>query len=179
MTLYFKQATLKIKNTHKLLVDTGSNHTKVDLTFADAQQLDQVPRRFKAVQVADSQRMAITHETVPFSVRMGNIQVKLSGPIMAGLRHNVIAGLDWLCYNQPYIDWDTSVITLNRNGVGFQIYPVEMSKLLHNTVFVRITLTGTYNFKGETELLTDLGNSCLLLHYPGLTLLQFDRESFM
>ncbi|KAJ9089307.1 hypothetical protein DSO57_1014261 [Entomophthora muscae] len=112
----------------------------VDQAFGVSQQLDQVPIRFKAVQVADS---------LPFFVRMGNIQVKLSGPIMVGLSHNIIAGLDWLCHNCPYIDWDTSVITLNRNEVGFQIYPVEMSKLLHNTVFVRITGTGFYNFKGR------------------------------
>ncbi|KAJ9082105.1 hypothetical protein DSO57_1007439 [Entomophthora muscae] len=75
-------------NTHKLLVDTGANHNMVDQMFADSQQLDHVPSRFKAVQVADSRRVEITHETVPFSVRMGNIQVKLSGPIMAGLSHN-------------------------------------------------------------------------------------------
>ncbi|KAJ9087764.1 hypothetical protein DSO57_1030052 [Entomophthora muscae] len=123
----------------------------MDQVFADSQQLDQVPSRFKAVQVADSRRVAITHEMVPFSVRMGNVQVKLSGPIMAGLSHNVTASLDWLWINCPYIDWDTSVITLNQNGVGFQIYPVEMSKLLHNTVFVRITETGSYNFKGGLD----------------------------
>ncbi|KAJ9089581.1 hypothetical protein DSO57_1011420 [Entomophthora muscae] len=76
---------------------------------------------------------------------MGNFQVKLSGPIMAGLSHNVISGLDWLQHNCPYIDWDTSVITLNRNGVGFQIYPIKMSKLLHDNVFVRITEMGKYD----------------------------------
>ncbi|KAJ9086990.1 hypothetical protein DSO57_1037700 [Entomophthora muscae] len=95
--------------------------------------------------------MAITHETVPFSVRMGKVQVKLSGPIMAGLSHNVIAGLDWLCHNRPYINWNISVITLNRNEVGFWIYPVKMRKLLHDTVFVRITETGSYDFKGELD----------------------------
>ncbi|KAJ9065700.1 hypothetical protein DSO57_1016931 [Entomophthora muscae] len=87
----------------------------VDQGFADLQQLDQVPSRFKAVQVADSRRVAITHEMVPFSVRMGNVQVKLSRPIMAGLSHNIIADINWLQHNCPYIDWDTSVITLNRN----------------------------------------------------------------
>ncbi|KAJ9061335.1 hypothetical protein DSO57_1021664 [Entomophthora muscae] len=56
----------------------------VDQVFADSQQLDQVPSRFKAVHVADSRRIAIAHKTVPFSVRMKNVQVKLSGPIMAG-----------------------------------------------------------------------------------------------
>ncbi|KAJ9081230.1 hypothetical protein DSO57_1016912 [Entomophthora muscae] len=102
----------------------------VGQVFAEYQKLDQVPSRFKAVQVADSCRVAITHETVPFFVRMGNIQVKFFGPIMVGLSHDVIAGLDWLCHNFPYIDWDTSVITLNRNGVGFQIYPVEMIEVI-------------------------------------------------
>ncbi|KAJ9058412.1 hypothetical protein DSO57_1012442 [Entomophthora muscae] len=34
-----------------------------------------------------------------FSVRMKNIQVKLSGPIMAGLSHNAIARLDLLQHN--------------------------------------------------------------------------------
>ncbi|KAJ9080480.1 hypothetical protein DSO57_1024516 [Entomophthora muscae] len=139
-------------NTHKLLVDTGANHTMVDQAFADSQQLDQVLIRFKAIQVADSCRVAITQETVPFSVRMGNIQVKLSGPIMAGLSHNIITGINWLQHNHPYIDWITCVATLNRNGVGFQIYTVEMSNLLHNTVFVRMTETGSYNFKGGTRL---------------------------
>ncbi|KAJ9059572.1 hypothetical protein DSO57_1001112 [Entomophthora muscae] len=115
-------------NTHKLLVDTRADHTMVDQVFADSQQLDRVPSIFKAVRVADSRRIAITHKMVPFSVRMGNIQVKLSRPIIAGLSHNVIAGLNWLQHNRPYINWDTSDITLNRNGVGFQIYPMEMNK---------------------------------------------------
>ncbi|KAJ9069921.1 hypothetical protein DSO57_1013634 [Entomophthora muscae] len=52
-------------NTHKLLVDTRADHTMVDQAFADSQQLDWVPSRFKAVRVADSRRVAITHETVP------------------------------------------------------------------------------------------------------------------
>ncbi|KAJ9054696.1 hypothetical protein DSO57_1011486 [Entomophthora muscae] len=91
-------------NTHKLLIDTRADYTMVDQAFADLQQLDRVPSRFKAVQVADSHRVTITHKTVTFSVRMGNVQVKLSGPIMAGLSHNVIAGLDWPPHNCPYIN---------------------------------------------------------------------------
>ncbi|KAJ9069498.1 hypothetical protein DSO57_1017975 [Entomophthora muscae] len=120
------------ENTHKILVDTGANHTMVNQELSDSQQLDLVPSQFKALQVANSRRVAITYETVPFSVIMGNIQVKLSGPIMAGLIQNVIAGLNWLWHNCPYINWDTSVITFNRNEVGFQIYPIKMSKLLYD-----------------------------------------------
>ncbi|KAJ9072603.1 hypothetical protein DSO57_1025808 [Entomophthora muscae] len=85
----------------------------VDQTFADSQQLDHMPSRFKAV-------VAITHEKVPFSVRMGNIQVKLSGPIMAGHSHNVcgetlqqlVAGI-LIVIESFLIKWDPDCL-LNR-----------------------------------------------------------------
>ncbi|KAJ9076011.1 hypothetical protein DSO57_1030213 [Entomophthora muscae] len=60
---------------------------------------------------------------------------------MEGLSHNIISGLDWLQHNHPYIDWDTSAIALNRNGVASRFTPIKMSKLLHNTIFFRLTET--------------------------------------
>ena len=67
---------------------------------------------------------------------------------MSNLSHDVIAGMDWLWHNRPYIDWDTLVITLKRNGVSFQVYPAKMNCLLQATVFVRLTKIGEYEFKG-------------------------------
>lgn len=58
---------------------------------------------------------------------------------MEDLSHNVVAGLDWLRYNKPHSDWDTSVLTVQRHSVGFQVYPQTFDLLLRDTVFVRIT----------------------------------------
>ena len=72
----------------------------IDQGFADDYQLEQVPCRHKTVQVADSRSIPISHETLGFSVRLGNVKVTLGG-IMSNLSHNVIAGMDWLQHNRP------------------------------------------------------------------------------
>lgn len=54
---------------------------------------------------------------------------------MSVLDHDVIVGMDWMHHKCPYIDWDTSVITLARKGVGVQLYPAKMHKMIKNTVF--------------------------------------------
>lgn len=50
-------------------------------------------------------------------------------------------------HNRPYINWDTSMITLVRNGVGFQLYPAEVHKLLKDTVFVQLADPKGYGYK--------------------------------
>ena len=66
----------------------------VNKEFADKYQLDQVVCKHKSVRVADSRSVPISHEAVSFSVKMGNIQISLGGPIMKNLSHDVIAGMD-------------------------------------------------------------------------------------
>lgn len=63
----------------------------------------------------------------------------MTGPIIEDLSRNVVAGLNWLRQNKPHIGCDTSVLNINRHGLGFQLYPSSVDILLLNTVFVRIT----------------------------------------
>lgn len=49
---------------------------------------------------------------------------------------DVIAGLDWLRRNQPSIDWDTLVLSIERKGVKFTIYPELLNNLMKDSIFV-------------------------------------------
>lgn len=124
-------------NTHRMLLETGADRTMISQRLADQYHLNRIAIKVRLVRLANSHTLTITHEATTFSVRLGELHASFAGPIMPGLNHDVIAMLDWMGHNRPYIDWDTSVITLARNGVGFQLYPAEMHKLLKDTVFVR------------------------------------------
>ena len=62
----------------------------------------------------------------------------IRGLVLPNMLRNIIIGMDWLRNNKPIVDWDTSVLTLKQNGVGFQVYPNSIDRLQQDTVFVRI-----------------------------------------
>lgn len=61
------------------------------------------------------------------------------GPVMPVLNHKFIARIEWMRNDRMYINLEISVIALTLNGVSFHLYPVEIYKLLNNTVFVHLT----------------------------------------
>lgn len=46
----------------------------------------------------------------------------IHGTSMEILSHMVVAGLNWLQYNKPHIDWDTLVLTVQQHSIIFQVY---------------------------------------------------------
>lgn len=98
-------------------------------------QLNYIASKVQYFRLANFCTLTIKHKATSFSVRLRELFTSFLGPIMPGLNHNVIAGMFWMQHTRPYIDWDTSVIRLARNGVGSQMYQAKMHKLLKDTVF--------------------------------------------
>ena len=54
--------------------------------------------------------------------------------------------MKWLKYFKPTKDWDISMVTINKNGVNFHIYPDRIQYLMKDYIFVTI-----FKFKGENR----------------------------
>lgn len=123
---------------HAMLLDTGADQSVISKKFAEAHALRLNSPNNKYVRVANGARVPVLGEALPFSVRMVDINSTFRGLVIDNLSHDIIAGVDWLRTNRPVIDWESSVLTLRRNGVGFQIYPDSLDVLRRETVFVRV-----------------------------------------
>ena len=116
----------------------------VDLDFFNCFELLTQGSLISNVILADQTLVPITRESLPFSIRLGNISTTISGPVCPRLSHQVIAGLDWLRHIKPHIDWDTSILNIKRNGVNFHVYPNEVTRAFKDCIFVHlIHLDGT------------------------------------
>ncbi|KAJ9070629.1 hypothetical protein DSO57_1005724 [Entomophthora muscae] len=99
-------------NNQKLLVDTGANHTMIDQGFADSQQLNWVLSQFKAVQVADSCRVAINLKTQQLGEYFSKIRDQVGNLEACEHRHN------WIdCHHQSK-DFGVHVIASEITGLG-------------------------------------------------------------
>ena len=51
---------------------------------------------------------------------------------------NAVLGLDWMRSSNPHIDWDSSALSIKRNGATHKVYPQFHNQLLQDHVFVQI-----------------------------------------
>ena len=65
------------------------------------------------------------------------------GIVCPYLNVNIIAGLNWLRQLKPVIDWESSVLTVARNGVNIKIYPDSSDYRMKDFIFVCLVETKT------------------------------------
>lgn len=57
---------------------------------------------------------------------------------MDNLNYNIIAGMDWFTRVNPQICWKTKTITIQHNGINFNILKDPNDLLLRDKVFVQL-----------------------------------------
>ena len=122
---------------HKLLLDTGAECSLFSKNFVDLHRLPLTKVRAKTLLLADQSKVQVDRRVDPISLNFGHLMVKIGGLVCPNLSVNIIGGLDWLRHLKPTIDWDTSTLTINRNGVNY-LYPDGMHHLLEDYVFVKL-----------------------------------------
>ena len=72
----------------------------------------------KQLILADQSRVAIKAETSAITIRLGHLECKIKGIVFPYLNVDKIVVLSWLRQSKPTIDWESSVLTVLRNGVN-------------------------------------------------------------
>lgn len=134
-------------HTHSLLLYTGANQTMISKKFVEAHQLSTQQSSLQNLQLANSCSFPITLRAIPFQVKLWDVFIMLKGPVMDGMYYNLIPGMDWARHNWSYIDWKSSVLILQQNGVGFSIYPQKLDNLMCETVFINVVEYEEYSYQ--------------------------------
>ncbi|KAJ9078234.1 hypothetical protein DSO57_1008900 [Entomophthora muscae] len=64
-----------------------------------------------------------------------NLHYTIQGPVIDFPKFDIVLGLDWLQKNNPHVDWETSVLTIRREGINHQIYPESVDQLCQDCQF--------------------------------------------
>ena len=96
------------------------------------------PTKTKQLILADQSRVAVKAETSAITIRLGHLECKIKGIVCPNLNVDIIAGLNWLRQLKPAIDWESSVLTVLRNGVNYKVYPANLNHRMEDYVFVKI-----------------------------------------
>ena len=96
------------------------------------------PTKTKQLILADQSRVAVKAETSAITIRLGHLECKIKGIVCPNLNVDIIAGLNWLRQLKPAIDWESSVLTVLRNGVNYKVYPSNLNHRMEDYVFIKI-----------------------------------------
>ena len=77
-------------------------------------------------------------ETFSIGIRLGHLDCKIKGIVCENLEINIIAGLYQLRQIKSVIDWDSSVLTVSRNGVNYKIYLINLDYRMKDFIFVEL-----------------------------------------
>ena len=91
--------------------------------------------------MADDSKVAVTAESLNIVIRLGHLDCKIKGILCPNLNVDIIAGLNWLRQLKPVIDWESSVLTVSRNGVNYKVYPYSADYRMKDFIFVRLVET--------------------------------------
>ena len=86
--------------------------------------------------LADSLKVTVKTETSTINIRLGHLDCKIKGIVCPNLNVNIIAGLNWLRQLKPVIDWESSVLTVARNGVNYKFNPDSSDHRMKDFIFV-------------------------------------------
>ncbi len=99
------------------LVDSGTTSSFIDQTFVAQHNIHVVKKSTPVlVEVIDGRTIAsgaITHETTPLELCIGEHAKKIVFNIISTLHHPVILGLPWLEMHNPIIDWRSRTLTFS------------------------------------------------------------------
>ena len=126
------------------LFDTGADRTLVSALFANAVQLPREPSPIKTIKLADDNTLPVLGKTKSFRILLDQVSSTISGLILNIPHYEIILGLDWMRINKPYIDWDSSTLTIQRGGFNHHVYFKHLDTLMRDHVFVQITKTQDY-----------------------------------
>ena len=99
------------------------------------------PSKINHLILADSSKVTVKTETSTINIRLGHLDCKIKGIVCPNLNVNIIAGLNWLRQLKPVIDWESSVLTVARNGVNYKIYPDSSDYRMKDFIFVCLVET--------------------------------------
>ena len=77
--------------------------------------------------LADESRVFVKAETSAITIILGHLECKIKGIVCPNINVDIIAGLSWLRQLKPTIIWESSVLTVLRNGVDYKVYPTDLN----------------------------------------------------
>ena len=101
------------------------------------------PSKTNHLILADSSKFTVKTETLTINIRLGHLDCKIKGIVCPNLNVNIIAGLNWLRQLKPVIDWESSVLTVAKNGLNYKIYPDSSDYRMKDFIFVCLVETET------------------------------------
>lgn len=88
--------------------------------------------------------MAVKTETLTLDIRLGHFGFKIKGNLYVQILNvGIISGLNWLRKLKPVINWESSVLTVARNGVNYKFYPYSSDHRMKEFMFVCLVETKT------------------------------------
>ena len=151
-------------------MDTGAEKSIFSSNFILRHNLPTFPTKTNHLILADDSKVAVTAESSNIVIRLGHLDCKIKGIVCQNLNVDIIVGLNWLRQLKPVINWESSVLTVSRNGVNYKVYPYSADYRMKDFIFVRLVETensaklnlnsckfeGVYFYKISTETKLDI-----------------------